>query len=92
MTSGEFMRINSGKLYRDDGVININQMVGMTNEGFKTDNFKSRRSLVRSSSTNFNARFSYNPDCQVNSNLSSERANFAPGLGQFEEQKRGKTS
>lgn len=60
---------------------------GLSSEGFKTDNFKSRRSLVRCSSTNFNARMShqYHPDYQTLSNLPSDR-------NQIPKDKRLKTS
>ena len=66
---------NNRMVYPSDenNVINLNHILGLSHEGFKTDNFKSRRSLVRSSSTNFNARLSYHPDYQVPSNLPSER-------------------
>ena len=55
--------------------LSSNWMNGLSNEGFKTDNFKSRRSLVRCSSTNFNARLSHpqHPDYQTLSNLPSDR-------------------
>ena len=62
-----------------------NPVMGMSHEGFMTDKFKSRRSLVRSSSTNFNARFSYHPDYHAASNLPSGRDILLL-------QKRGKTS
>lgn len=64
------------------GGMNGNVLAG---EGFPMENYKSRRSLVRSSSTNFHAKFSYHPDYQVGSNLPSNREHFHVP-------KRGKTS
>ena len=70
-----------------DSRINSNWMNGLSNEGFKTDNFKSKRSLARCSSTNFNARQSHpnHPDYQTLSNLASDR-------GKIPQENRLKTS